>query len=115
VVADDERLWSRSSMTRLPQLRPSWRSRTYIRATKCASQGILRGRNIQDQAASAAVPRLARATRALCLHKPAIVSCDARADNWKIGAFMWPCEDLPMVPSQPSLPTNRAFVVQSRA
>jgi hypothetical protein len=115
VVADGERLGSRLLMTRLPQVRPSWRRRSRTGATKRASQGLLRGRNIQDQAASAAFPRLARAKRALCRHKPANVSCDARADNWKIGACMWPCEDVPMVPSQPSLPTHRALVVQSRA
>jgi hypothetical protein len=32
-----------------------------------------------------------------------------------MGALTWSCEDLTVAPSQPSLPTNRAFVVQFRA
>jgi hypothetical protein len=51
-VADVERVWSRSSRTRRPQVRPSWRRSPWTLATTRGSQGSWRGRHIQDQAAN---------------------------------------------------------------
>src|SRR6266852_8215603 len=63
-LADLARGLSVSSMTRVPDVRPWCRKMTRTLATRRLSQGILLCRNIQDKAASAEVPRLARSKRA---------------------------------------------------
>jgi hypothetical protein len=62
-------------MTRVPEVMLWCRKLTRTRATRSLSHGILRGRNIQDKAASDEVPRLARAKRARPMEwvtKPAV-------------------------------------------
>src|SRR5712691_11168291 len=63
-LADFEPWLSVSSMTRLPEVRRWCCRMTRTLATRRWSQGILLCRNIQDRAAIAEVPRLARSKRA---------------------------------------------------